>query len=304
MNSPVIIITGANGFVGKNLLENYHGVYKFIPINRETINTDLVNKFSEGNTVIHLAGIAHDLKKLNNDSKYFEVNTELTIKVFKEFLKSKAEKFIFLSSVKAVLDQCDSILTENVIPNPLSVYGKSKQFAESFIVNHIEFPGKKIYILRPSMIHGPQNKGNLNLLFNFVTKGLPWPLGEFNNKRSFCSIDNLSFIIRELIDRNDIPAGIYNVADDTPLSTNELIKIVAESLNMRIKLLKINKSLVRIFFKIGDFLHLQINSSTLQKLTENYVVSNLKIKVAIGKPLPLSSREGLLKTFKSFKGND
>ena len=46
------------------------------------------------------------------------------------------------------------------------------------------------------MIHGPGNKGNLNLLYSLVSKGLPWPLGSFENKRSYCSIDNLKREIR------------------------------------------------------------------------------------------------------------
>ena len=79
------------------------------------------------------------------------------------------------------------------------------------------------------MIHGPGNKGNLNLLYKLVSNNIPWPLGAFENKRSFCSIDNLMFIIKEIIEREDIPSGIYNVADDQPLSTNELIMLIAES---------------------------------------------------------------------------
>ncbi len=83
------------------------------------------------------------------------------------------------------------------------------------------------------MIHGSGNKGNLNLLYKIVQKGLPWPLGAFENKRSFTSIDNLTFIINQLIEK-DIEPGIYQVADDEPLSTNELAKCQAsKSLNIR-----------------------------------------------------------------------
>jgi hypothetical protein len=71
------------------------------------------------------------------------------------------------------------------------------------------------------MIHGEGNKGNLNLLYQLVSKGLPWPLGNFKNQRSFLSIENLCFVIREIVERNDILFGIYQVADDEALSTNE-----------------------------------------------------------------------------------
>jgi nucleoside-diphosphate-sugar epimerase len=150
------------------------------------------------------------------------------------------------------------------------------------------------------MIHGPGNKGNLNLLYKLVSKNIPWPLGAFENKRSFCSIDNLMFIFKELIEREDIPSGIYNVADDEPLSTNELIRLIAQSQNRSPNLWNISKKFIQGVAAMGDKLRLLLNTERLHKLTSSYVVSNAKINAAIGKPLPVSSREGLLKTFKSF----
>jgi nucleoside-diphosphate-sugar epimerase len=150
------------------------------------------------------------------------------------------------------------------------------------------------------MIHGPGNKGNLNLLYELVSKGLPWPLGSFANSRSYLSIENLCFIIKELIDREDIPSGIYNVADDVPLSTNEVINLIAASKCRKTRILHINKSFIKVLARFGDFLKLPLNSERLQKLTESYVVSNDKIKAALGKSLPISSKDGLMRTFQSF----
>jgi nucleoside-diphosphate-sugar epimerase len=151
------------------------------------------------------------------------------------------------------------------------------------------------------MIHGPGNKGNLNLLYKLVSKGIPWPLGGFGNKRSYCSIDNLMFILKELIEQVDIPSGVYNVADDVPLSTNEVISILAESQSRNPKIWKISKSMIQFVAKIGNNLKFPLNEERLRKLTDSYVVSNRKLINAIGKPLPVSSREGLLKTFQSFQ---
>jgi nucleoside-diphosphate-sugar epimerase len=150
------------------------------------------------------------------------------------------------------------------------------------------------------MIHGRGNKGNLNLLYKLAIKGIPWPLGTFDNKRSFCSIDNLMFIIKELIERDDIPSGVYNVADDEALSTNEVISILAESQKRKAKIWDVPKALIKSLAKLGDVFHLPLTTERLQKLTESYVVSNQKIKSAIGKPLPVSAKNGLLKTFNSF----
>jgi nucleoside-diphosphate-sugar epimerase len=108
------------------------------------------------------------------------------------------------------------------------------------------------------------------------------------------------FIFKELIEREDIPSGLYNVADDEPLSTNELIKLIAQSQNRKPAIWNITKLFIEVLASFGDKLHLPLNTERLQKLTSSYVVSNTKIKAAIGKALPMSSRDGLMKTFISF----
>jgi nucleoside-diphosphate-sugar epimerase len=293
-----ISISGASGFVGRNIILNFGGIQDFSFI----LEKDLEIKITE-NIVIHLAGKAHDLKNEQSSNEYYEVNTELTKKIYDAFLESKAKVFITLSSVKAVADQFEGILYENTKPNPKTHYGKSKLLAEKYIFSKPIPSGKRVYVLRPCMIHGPSNKGNLNILYNFVSKFLIWPLGMFENSRSYLSVDNLCFIIKELIDREDIPSGVYNVADDVPLSTNEVVKLVGESNNKKIFILNFSKNIFKGLAFLGDFFKLPFNSNSLQKLTESYVVSNAKIKLVLGKNLPVSSKEGLKKTFHSFVKN-
>lgn len=106
-------------------------------------------------------------------------------------MASPARKFIFFSSVKAAADFVPGdLLTEDIVPHPVGPYGESKIKAEEYILNHPAYE-KQVYILRPCMIHGPGNKGNLNLLHQVIKKGIPWPLGAFENRRSFTSIGNL-----------------------------------------------------------------------------------------------------------------
>jgi nucleoside-diphosphate-sugar epimerase len=290
----MILLTGSTGFVGTSLINSFNSddIVQYKRSDELKINT-----FS---AVIHLAGKAHDLKKTSNPNEYYQVNTELTKTVFDAFFASDAKVFITLSSVKAAADEVEGLLTEDHRPNPITHYGKSKLLAEQYILSKEIPEGKRVYILRPCMIHGQGNKGNLNLLYKLVSKSIPWPLGAFDNKRSFCSIDNLMFIIKELIEREDISSGVYNIADDEALSTNNVISILAESQNKRAKIWNVSKVLIKSLAKLGDVLRLPLTTERLQKLTESYVVSNQKIKTAIGKPLPLSSKEGLLKTFKSF----
>lgn len=296
-----ITITGVTGFVGSNLI-------KYLLKNNfkaKTLNFRKSNWKSEldlnSTAIIHLAGKAHDLKNSSNPEEYFEINTKITQKLFDIFLASNCRDFIFFSSIKAVTDKAESIVTEETIANPQTVYGQSKLMAEQYMLSKTLPQGKRIFIIRPSMIHGPGNKGNLNLLYQIVSKQIPWPLGAFNNKRSFCSVDNVCFVVNEILENNNIPSGIYNLTDDRPISTNRLIELISISLNKKTIIYKIPRKIINILVKAGDFFRLPLNTERLEKLTENFVVSNEKIVKVIGKSLPVSVEDGLIKTFNSFK---
>lgn len=283
--------------------------------------------FSKLDVIIHLAGKAHDTKNQSAAQSYFDINTGLTQKIFDFFLQSSAKKFIFFSSVKAAADSVvGDMLTEDVIPTPVGPYGESKIKAEEYILNKLTVDNghltvamqhdsaancqlsivncqlnKQVYILRPCMIHGPGNKGNLNLLYNVVKKGIPWPLGAFENRRSFTSIDNLCYVVEGLLAK-DVPGGIYHMGDDEAMSTNELIATMCEVMGKKPHIWKINRGIMEGCAGIGTLLHLPLNTERLRKLTENYVVSNDKIKRALGiDKMPVTAKEGLIKTIKSFE---
>lgn len=306
-----ILITGIHGFIGNNLvyaLKNQYTLYGLDIVSPQmqgvlkTYSWNELDQIPSIDLIIHLAGKAHDTRNQINAQVYFDINTGLTKKIFDWFLLTNAKKFIFFSSVKAVADQVEAdILTEDMIPKPKGPYGESKILAEKYILDQIVPLDKKVYILRPCMIHGSGNKGNLNLLYKLVQKGLPWPLGAFSNSRSFTSIDNLSFIIKQLIE-NNIEPGIYQVADDDTLSTNEIIRLIAISQNKKPKIWGIPAHLIKALAHVGDFLNLPLDSERLKKLTESYVVSNQKLKNALGiEKMPVSASQGMQKTFDSFK---
>ena len=311
-----ILITGAHGFVGSNLimaLKVHHTLYglDIIAPEKEGVmktflwkeieaSCSLFQKLPQFDAIIHLAGKAHDTKNQSIAQSYFDINTGLTQKIFDFFLQSSAKKFIFFSSVKAAADSVvGDILTEDVIPTPVGPYGESKIRAEEYIQKHLP-QDKQVYILRPCMIHGPGNKGNLNLLYNVVKKGIPWPLGSFDNRRSFTSIDNLCYVIEGLLTQ-DVPSGIYHIGDDEAMSTNELIIAMCEVMGKKPHIWKMNKRVMEGCAWLGTLLHLPLNTERLRKLTENYVVSNEKIKKALGfEKMPVTAKEGLVKTIKSF----
>ena len=322
-----ILITGIHGFVGSNLvtaLKEKHTLYGLDIVapqkdgvvktfNWEDLRITSYQQLPQFDAIIHLAGKAHDTKNRSTAQGYFDINTGLTQKIFTFFLESSVKKFIFFSSVKAAADSVvGEMLTEDVIPTPVGPYGESKIAAEEYIKGCFAFPAtfreetngidpdKQVYILRPCMIHGPGNKGNLNLLYNVVKKGIPWPLGNFENRRSFTSIDNLCYVVEGLLTK-DVASGIYHMGDDEALSTNELIALMCEVLGRKPYIWKMNKRMMEGCAGLGTLLHLPLNTERLRKLTENYVVSNAKIKAALGiERMPVRAEDGIRKTIESF----
>lgn len=296
-----ITITGASGFVGQNLstyLEENNFSVKRLSLRQPEWKKEISKN---ADALIHLAGKAHDTSQTSDAESYFEINRDLTIAVFRAFLDTKIKDFFFFSSVKAAADSVEGQLTESVVKNPETPYGKSKAEAEDFLLSQNLPEGKRLFIIRPCMIHGEGNKGNLNLLFSLVNKGFPWPLAAFDNKRSFLSMDNLCYLIKEMIENSEVPAGIYNFADDETVSTNELIRIIAETTNRKPKLWRIPKVVIKTMASLGGIIRLPLNPERLKKLTEDYEVSNRKIKRALDKKhLPLTAKQGLVKTIKSF----
>lgn len=294
-----ILLTGSTGFVGKQLTSYLHNnkyIVQSLNLRRKVVLGE------DSDAIIHLAGKAHDLKNASQPQTYFDINTGLTKALFDKFLLSNVRDFIYFSSVKAVADSVEGILLEETFPDPQTAYGQSKQQAEAYLLSQILPTGKRLFILRPCMIHGPGNKGNLNLLYQFVKKGIPYPLAAFENKRSFLSISNLNYIIEKILSDPQIPGGIYNLADDEALSTIRVIQIIALSSGTKSRFWKINPIFIKLAAAVGDKLRLPLNSERLKKLTDSYIVSNKKMNRALNiKSLPITSTEGLSFTIKSFQ---
>lgn len=313
------MITGVHGFVGSNLvsaLQKKNTIYGLDIVAPEkdgvkyTFPWDFLDKEGEippVDAIVHLAGKAHDTKNQAAAEVYFKVNRDLTIKIFDYFCSHpEIKKFVFFSTAKAAADRVDGVLTEDVVPSPVGPYGESKIAAENYILscmrdNPDAFAGRGVYIFRPCMIHGPGNKGNLNLLYNVVRKGIPWPLGAFENRRTFTSVENICFAVNGVLTKV-VESGIYNMGDDEALSTNELIEEICKSLGKKAHIWRLPKGLMFFMARLGGWLHLPLDSERLRKLTEDYVASNAKIKRALGVArMPVDARAGLKVTLESFK---
>lgn len=286
-----ILITGAYGFVGTNLCRHLAGVgHECVALDLPVAKRDGVpyQAFYSWNdlgqigwsgidAVVHLAGKAHDLKNVSDSQSYFDVNVGLTEKIF-DACNGSVPRFIYFSSSKAA--------------DADTPYGKSKLAAEKFL------NGRAI-VLRPAMIHGPGNKGNLNLLWSIAKRGMPWPLAAFENSRSFTSIGNVCAAVEALCERGT--NGVYPIADDEMLSTNRLIELMAETCGRNPRLWRMPKGLMRFAARAGDIFHLPLNTERLGKLTEDNFVDNAALKAHLGwRQMPVRAEDGMRETLKSF----
>ena len=332
-----ILVTGAYGFVGTNLCRYlverghvcdaldipgakrsdvpYRAFCTWDDLSSSPSSSPSPLSFTSYDAVVHLAGKAHDLKKVASEQSYFDVNVGLTQRIFKalsqqvkggdEKVKGSGEgeqrkiTFIYFSSSKA-----------SAMGN---AYGRSKLAAEEYLTSAVHLSPSplpspsplRVVILRPAMIHGPGNKGNLNLLWGIARRGLPWPLAAFENKRSFTSIGNICAAVEKLADpslnTHHSSLNTYFVADDEMLSTNRLIELIAETCGKKAKLWRVPKGLMRLAAKVGDVLHLPLNTERIEKLTEDSFVDNAALKKALGwDRMPIQAEEGMRRTLKSF----
>lgn len=297
-------VCGHSGFVGGNLINGLKGSYEIIPISLRNIKwtEDLIDV----NVIINLVGKAHDHHGTTTKDDYYHINLELTKNIFHAFINSSASLFIHVSSL-AALEEYESVhpLTEMDTCKPISWYGMSKRAAEEWLMKQSLPTNKRIVIIRPPMIHGVGDKGNLGLLYKLISKGLPYPLSSFDNVRSFISIENFIFFIKKLVDNQHvIDSGVYHVADDQAVSTKEIITIIKNVTGKNVLDIALPKFLVHLVAMIGDFVPIPLNSKRLKKMTGNLELSNAKIKnmLSIGE-LPLLAKEGLELTIRSFNQN-
>ncbi len=294
----MIIVIGSSGFIGRNLLKNFNA--KGVSLR----DHDWKENFKDAGVVVNLIGKAHDHKGVLKEEDYHYANVELTKQIFDVFKISKAKLFIHISSLAALEEiESETSLTETDKCNPISFYGKSKRSAEEWLLQQDLLSDKKLIIIRPPMVHGAGDKGNLGLLYKLISKGIPYPLASFNNQRSFISIDNFCFFIEQIIEKQDtMESGVYHISDDEVVSTKEIIEIIKTVTNSNVPNVMLPKLIVKFVAKIGDVISLPLNTTRLKKMTCNLIVSNQKIKTTLGiSKLPYTAKEGLEKTIRSFK---
>ena len=237
MTIKKVLITGATGFVGKRLLNKLSSIgYQLRVISRnpipgiETVIVDLKGSnipseaLSGIDIVFHLAGIAHDLhKEPSMKSLYYAINVDSTIQLAELSIRNNVKHFVFVSSVKAggssIAGQC---MTEEKQGEPKGIYGETKREAELKLLKITSKTHMHVSIVRPSLVYGPNVKGNLQLMLSGIKKGWFPPLPETKNRRSMIHVDDLVRALLLVADDSRANGEIYIATDGKLHSSREI----------------------------------------------------------------------------------
>ena len=273
-----ILVTGSNGYLGSSFINEYKNKYlfeKFSLLNQELEDIN----FNNIDTILHCAALVHQ-KVEHSYEKYHDINVKYPVTLAKLAKINGVKQFVFISTI-AVYGDDKKKLDENTICNPITPYGKSKHEAEKELLK-LNDDNFKVSIIRPPMIYGKGAPGNIDSLIKIVKKLLIIPLGRIENKRSFISIQNLCYIMNEVIIQKK--AGIFLASDDEPLSTSKLIELIAKNLDKKIYLIKIPffESLLKI-----------LKPSFHKKLYGSLEVDNCITKEKLNLSNPYSVEDGI-----------
>jgi UDP-glucose 4-epimerase len=257
MSAPLIALTGATGFIGRHLLRELpkRGYRMRVLLRRPTMlppeasgavvgdlaaPRNMANALAGVDAVIHSAGLAHAMSGLPEDD-YRAINTDATIALARAAARAGARRFVFLSSIRAQSGPvADTVLTEDLSPQPTDMYGRSKLDAERGLVDAaIDWAA-----LRPVLVYGPGVKGNMAALLKLAQLPVPLPLGALAGRRSLLSVDNLVEAIDVVL---RAPAPLRRpliVADPAPLTLPEMIAALRKGLGRKPRLVPVPAWLV------------------------------------------------------------
>lgn len=252
----VVLVTGANGFVGKRFMDYKPGKYELTPVSlRNTSPADI--NLSGVDVIVHLAGKAHDMSE-QDEKVYFSINYKLTKELADAAKRWGVPHFVYVSTVKVYGEGSDEPLNEQSACHPEDPYGKSKLEAERYLQS-IQSPSFTVSIVRPPVVYGPGVKGNMLRLMAALQKKRPLPLDNTRNLRTMVFLDNLIELLHRVIDTR-LP-GIFVAGDAQPLSTDRLIKLMGEHLGGGARLVSIPGFLRSLMKAVKPGLHKRLFGS-------------------------------------------
>ncbi|MGY6274890.1 NAD-dependent epimerase/dehydratase family protein [Methylomonas sp. MgM2] len=292
-----VLVTGAHGFIGQRLcsLLRARGIKVRTLGHRSTGNeTDAFkmdfiydncpkNLCSGIDTIFHLAGKAHAVaERPSNNREFRQINVEGTRKILEAAKRAGVKQFVFFSSVKAVGDCNDQAVDESVTTFAHTSYGRSKFEAEQLVLygGYVPHP----VVIRPCMVYGESNKGNLPRMIKAIKFGLFPPLPNFNNRRSMVHVEDVARAAILTAEKPEAKGQVYIVTDGQSYSTRQIYDWIREGLGKPPVRWEIPIGLLKASAKIGDIIGCVIHrrfpfdSTALQKLSGSAWYSSVKIE--------------------------
>jgi nucleoside-diphosphate-sugar epimerase len=292
-----ILITGANGFVGRFLchelnqkgyliraavrsLNNRLKNFEEIEVGSIDSTTNWTSALKNIDVVIHLAARVHVMQDnaVNPLEAFRKVNVEGTKCLALAAAKSGVKRFIFLSTVKVNGEKTskNKPLTEDAPPAPKDDYGLSKHEAERILLEISKDTGMEIVIIRPPLVYGEGVKANFASMLRAVRNRVPMPFGNVKNLRSFVYVGNLISLIVRCVDHPNAANQTFFVSDGCDLSTTQLLQRCADVLDVKPILFSVPQSWIKgviVFFGRNDLAQrllgdLQLNISKARILLE------------------------------------
>lgn len=308
-----ILITGANGFIGRNLCTSLKEKGYFVrgAVRNNVYDVSRVDEYIQvvdinGSTdwqqvligvdiVIHLAARVHVMKDPVTDplEVFREVNVFGTERLVRMAAKAGVKRFIFISSIGVNGDFTKKEpFTEDNVPNPVGAYAVSKWEAEQSLRKVVENTGMGVVILRPPLVYGPDAPGNFSRLMRLIKKGIPLPLGSIKSLRSFLYLGNLMDAIITCITHPLAAGETFLVSDGQDVSTPDLIRMIACEMKKKAVLFYLHPGILKALCKIVG------KTEELEKLTGTLLVDSSKIRNLLGWKPPFTLEEGIRVTVK------
>jgi nucleoside-diphosphate-sugar epimerase len=320
-----VLVTGASGFIGRHLCHylvelgySVRGTHRGVKIpcgynkNIEWINVGEIGPETQWETalngidyVIHLAALAHQIGEKGNGriNEFFQVNTYGTENLIYQIKKNKAiKRIVYLSSVSVYDPERNEYLNELSLCNPVTDYGRSKLAAEKVIKDTLTNYGTDWCILRPALVYGSGNPGNMARLQRLVDLGLPLPFANIKNKRSFIFVGNLVNAITACINNSNAGCKTFIISDGCDLSTTELVQKIALITGKRALLFQVPLSLLKLIGRVGDNINRVLHRSfgidtySVDRLVGSFTIDASFIRNTLNWKAPFSIDEGLKKT--------
>lgn len=267
-----ILLTGSTGFLGSYFLKNF-SASRLIPYDRKS---DGSANWKDLEGLIHCAGLAHNSHDKKLKELYYEANVKLTKNLINHFTNSPSRFFIFISTATIYENTpTGNTIDESIVGNNLSIYAESKLQAEKEL---LKIKDKKIFILRPSVIVGPNPKGNIRLLHKLVKTKLPIPIPAKSSPNNLTDIRNLSKVIEFLVENySEVESGIYNINDNHRPNIEDILISIANENRTKVRLFKIPNRIILIGLKIISFVKPSISKKLHSLFFDSTEISNQKI---------------------------